>query len=146
MIGSSPSESWRHNRGKSRGTAYNQPKLFAAFDWSRDSGEVRLPSFDCKSPFILILALSSLYTTAMASRRLALNIAQGLRNRAALGAAPLKRGFATPVTNSYGVKTECTTLSNGLTVGTMAVFLGPIGWNISPRSQQSILHGLRRRL
>jgi len=98
-----------------------QPKPFAAFDWLRDSNEVRLPSFDYKNSFILILVLSSLNTTAMASRRLALNLAQGLRNRAALGAAPLKRGFATPVTNSHGVKTECTTLSNGLTVGTMAL-------------------------
>ncbi len=52
----------------------------------------------------------------MASRRLALNLTQGLRNRAALNAvAPLKRGFATPVVKN-GVKTESTTLSNGLTV------------------------------
>jgi len=52
----------------------------------------------------------------MASRRLALNLTQGLRNRAALNAvAPLRRGFATPVVKN-GVKTESTTLSNGLTV------------------------------
>jgi hypothetical protein len=54
----------------------------------------------------------------MASRRLALNLTQGLRNRAALNAvAPLKRGFATPVVKN-GVKTESTTLANGLTVRT----------------------------
>ena len=53
----------------------------------------------------------------MASRRLALNLAQGLRGRAGLNAvAPLRRGFATPVVKN-GVKTESTTLSNGLTVG-----------------------------
>lgn len=54
----------------------------------------------------------------MASRRLALNLAQGLRNRSALGASPLKRGFATPVTTRHGVKTETTTLPNGLTIAT----------------------------
>lgn len=63
----------------------------------------------------------------MASRRLALNLAQGLRNRAAFSAAPLKRGFATPVTTSNGVKTESTTLSNGLTVCAMTVILRSIG-------------------
>lgn len=53
----------------------------------------------------------------MASRRLALNLTQGLRSRAALNTvSPLKRGFATPVIKN-GVKTESTTLSNGLTVG-----------------------------
>jgi hypothetical protein len=52
----------------------------------------------------------------MASRRLALNLSQGLRGRAGLNAvAPLRRGFATPVVKN-GVKTESTTLSNGLTV------------------------------
>lgn len=55
-------------------------------------------------------------TVPMASRRLALNLSQGLRNRASLNAvAPLRRGFATPVVKN-GVKTESTTLSNGLTV------------------------------
>jgi hypothetical protein len=59
---------------------------------------------------------STSFTTSMASRRLALNLTQGLRNRAALNAvSPLKRGFATPVIKN-GVKTESTTLSNGLTV------------------------------
>ncbi|KAI9719414.1 MAG: hypothetical protein M1812_003485 [Candelaria pacifica] len=53
----------------------------------------------------------------MASRRLALNLTQGLRNRAALQSIqPLKRGFATPV--SHGAKTESTTLRNGLTIAT----------------------------
>lgn len=55
----------------------------------------------------------------MASRRLALNLSRGLRNRASLNAvSPLKRGFATPVINKNGVNTETTTLSNGLTVAT----------------------------
>lgn len=54
----------------------------------------------------------------MASRRLALNLSQGLRGRAGLNAvAPLRRGFATPVVKN-GIKTETTTLSNGLTVRT----------------------------
>ncbi|KAI0023719.1 mitochondrial-processing peptidase subunit beta [Xylariomycetidae sp. FL0641] len=55
----------------------------------------------------------------MASRRLALNLAQGMRSRAALNATrSLKRGFATPVTSPAGAKTETTTLKNGLTVAT----------------------------
>lgn len=51
----------------------------------------------------------------MASRRLALNLNQALRSRAAINAvrAPI-RGLATPV--GHGSKTESTTLSNGLTV------------------------------
>jgi hypothetical protein len=57
-----------------------------------------------------------LLITHMASRRLALNLSQGLRGRAGLNAvAPLRRGFATPVVKN-GVKTETTTLTNGLTV------------------------------
>ncbi|TPX09324.1 uncharacterized protein E0L32_009516 [Thyridium curvatum] len=52
----------------------------------------------------------------MASRRLALNLAQGLRGRAGRSAAGLTRGFATPV--SAPVKTQTTTLKNGLTVAT----------------------------
>jgi processing peptidase subunit beta len=51
----------------------------------------------------------------MASRRLALNLTQGLSKRAAFS-APVKRGFATPITSRKGVVTETTTLSNGLTV------------------------------
>ncbi|KAJ4164430.1 hypothetical protein LMH87_006106 [Akanthomyces muscarius] len=52
----------------------------------------------------------------MASRRLALNLSQGLRTRAGLSAAgPLRRGFATP--SNVG-KTQTTTLKNGLTVAT----------------------------
>ena len=54
----------------------------------------------------------------MASRRLALNVNQALRNRAALRSVnPVKRGLATPVNPSYQINTESTTLSNGLTVG-----------------------------
>ena len=53
-------------------------------------------------------------TLAMASRRLAFNLNHALRSRKALSAInPLQRGFATPVDP---VGTECTTLSNGLTV------------------------------
>lgn len=52
----------------------------------------------------------------MASRRLALNLSQGLRNRASLTkSAPLSRGFASPVASAFG-KTQTTTLKNGLTV------------------------------
>ncbi|KAK8132480.1 hypothetical protein PG999_000653 [Apiospora kogelbergensis] len=55
----------------------------------------------------------------MASRRFALNLAQGIRSRAAPSAfRPLKRGFATPVTSPLGAKTQTTTLKNGLTVAT----------------------------
>ena len=51
----------------------------------------------------------------MASPRLALNLNQALRSRAALKAVqPIKRGFATPIHHS--INTESTTLSNGLTV------------------------------
>ena len=56
----------------------------------------------------------------MASRRLALNLQQSLRNRTAINAvkarkqSPLMRGLATPVT--YGSTTESTTLQNGFTV------------------------------
>lgn len=50
----------------------------------------------------------------MASRRLALNLKQALRSRAALRyLQPEKRGFATPV--NHELTTESTTLSNGLT-------------------------------
>lgn len=52
----------------------------------------------------------------MASRRLAYSFNQALRSRAALRSIqPLRRGFATPV--DHLVKTESTTLNNGLTVG-----------------------------
>ncbi|KAK2683440.1 hypothetical protein RAB80_001386 [Fusarium oxysporum f. sp. vasinfectum] len=52
----------------------------------------------------------------MASRRLALNLSRGLRNRAGLSAAaPFTRGFATPSTVG---KTQTSTLKNGLTVAT----------------------------
>ena len=52
----------------------------------------------------------------MASRRLALNLNQALRSRAALKAIqPYKRGFATPI-HQQQINTESTTLTNGLTV------------------------------
>lgn len=52
----------------------------------------------------------------MASRRLALNLSQGLRARSGLAVAgSLRRGFATP--SNVG-KTQTTTLKNGLTVAT----------------------------
>ncbi|KAL2158014.1 hypothetical protein VTH06DRAFT_4824 [Thermothelomyces fergusii] len=53
----------------------------------------------------------------MASRRLALNLAQGLRGRAGGLSVPFRRGFATPHA-SPAIKTETTTLKNGLTVAT----------------------------
>jgi processing peptidase subunit beta len=50
----------------------------------------------------------------MASRRLAFNLHQALRSRAALKSIqPVKRGFASPVLPST---TQSTTLSNGFTV------------------------------
>lgn len=50
----------------------------------------------------------------MASRRLAFCLNQALRSKQALRSIqPLKRNFATPVEPA---RTECTTLSNGLTV------------------------------
>lgn len=54
----------------------------------------------------------------MASRRLALNLSQGLRKGATITkSAPWARGFATPVTSSSVVgKVQTTTLKNGLTV------------------------------
>ncbi|KAM0520909.1 hypothetical protein ACHAP9_005255 [Verticillium nonalfalfae] len=56
----------------------------------------------------------------MASRRLALNLSQGLRNRAALTrTAPLTRGFASPAPG----KTQTTTLKNGLTTSTVGMWI-----------------------
>ncbi|KAK4194868.1 Metalloenzyme, LuxS/M16 peptidase-like protein [Triangularia verruculosa] len=52
----------------------------------------------------------------MASRRLALNLAQGLRGRAGGLSVPVRRGLATP--HSPALKTQTTTLKNGLTVAT----------------------------
>ncbi|KAI1774807.1 mitochondrial-processing peptidase subunit beta [Hypoxylon cercidicola] len=55
----------------------------------------------------------------MASRRLTLNLAQGIRSRAANSAIrSFKRGFATPVTSPVGAKIQTTTLKNGLTIAT----------------------------
>ncbi|KAH6619283.1 Metalloenzyme, LuxS/M16 peptidase-like protein [Chaetomium sp. MPI-SDFR-AT-0129] len=53
----------------------------------------------------------------MASRRLALNLTQGLRGRAGGLSVPFRRGLATPH-SSPAIKTETTTLKNGLTVAT----------------------------
>ncbi|KAL1296734.1 hypothetical protein AAFC00_000204 [Neodothiora populina] len=58
---------------------------------------------------------------SVASRRLALNLQQSLRSRAAINSvksrqSPLLRGLATPV--SHGATTESTTLSNGFTIAT----------------------------
>ena len=64
----------------------------------------QLITFFCNSPVI-----------AMASRRLAYNFNQALRSRAALRfIQPRYRGFATPI--NHQIKTESTTLNNGLTV------------------------------
>ncbi|KAK2762155.1 hypothetical protein FQN54_001163 [Arachnomyces sp. PD_36] len=53
----------------------------------------------------------------MASRRLAFNLNQAMRSRAALKAIqPVKRGFASPV--ALPSSTQSTTLSNGLTIAT----------------------------
>jgi processing peptidase subunit beta len=53
----------------------------------------------------------------MASRRLAFNLNQALKSRAALKSIqPVKRGFASPVT--LPSTTQSTTLSNGFTVHT----------------------------
>jgi hypothetical protein len=63
-------------------------------------------TFSQHAPFSLPLA--------MASRRLAFSLNQALRSKQALRSIqPLKRNFATPVEPA---RTECTTLSNGLTV------------------------------
>ena len=52
----------------------------------------------------------------MASRRLAYQFNQALRSRAALRSIqPRHRGFASPI--NHQIKTESTTLNNGLTVG-----------------------------
>jgi hypothetical protein len=62
-------------------------------------------------------------TSAMASRRLALNLSQGLRNRQALSSTTaLRRGFASPA--NVG-KTQTTTLPNGLTVSLATTPIGP---------------------
>ncbi|KAM7191794.1 mitochondrial-processing peptidase subunit beta [Naviculisporaceae sp. PSN 640] len=52
----------------------------------------------------------------MASRRLALNLSQGVRSRA--GLVVPRRGLATPHHAAPGIKTQTTTLKNGLTVAT----------------------------
>ncbi len=58
----------------------------------------------------------------MASRRLALNLNQAWRAQKALRSVrPLQRGLATPVAHSTA--TECTTLTNGLTVSLSSISL-----------------------
>lgn len=58
----------------------------------------------------------------MATRRLALNLQRGLRNKQALNAIkPVYRGFATPA--SPPVTTQSTTLNNGFTVSSHAVHM-----------------------
>jgi hypothetical protein len=90
-------------------------------------------------------ATTSILPLPMASRRLALNLTQGLRGRAGLNAvAPLRRGFATPVVKN-GVKTESTTLSNGLTVCHTTWMSGVDGQLTSARLLQNTRHGPRRR-
>ena len=80
--------------------------------FSREASK-RETSKDPNKPLIHHTLLSTLIHLPMASRRLALNLAQGLRGRAGLS-LPMKRGLATPV--SPAVKTQTTTLKNGLTV------------------------------
>lgn len=86
--------------GKSRSEPGQIQPLFSLVKSSR--------AYNCSSHIVL-------YPTAMASRRLALNLNQALRSRAALKAiSPRRRGFATPI--YQGINTESTTLANGLTV------------------------------
>lgn len=60
------------------------------------------------------------YSATMASRRLALNLKQAVRSRAALRhLQPERRGFATPI--NHELTTESTTLSNGLTASLLGL-------------------------
>lgn len=62
-------------------------------------------------------------SAVMASRRLAFQLNQALRSRAALKSIqPVKRGFASPVT--LPSRTQSTTLSNGLTVRSLDLLNG----------------------
>ncbi|KAL4914899.1 Metalloenzyme, LuxS/M16 peptidase-like protein [Aspergillus aurantiobrunneus] len=64
-----------------------------------------------------LLSTPTFYPLTMASRRLAFNLNQALRSRAALKSIqPVKRGFASPVT--LPSTTQSTTLSNGFTIAT----------------------------
>lgn len=61
------------------------------------------------------LSTPTFHPVTMASRRLAFNLNQALRSRAALKSIqPVKRGFASPV--ALPSTTQSTTLSNGFTV------------------------------
>jgi processing peptidase subunit beta len=67
--------------------------------------------------FVLHLHLHPHFSPVMASRRLALNLQQGLRAQRAINAVRpniTRRALATPV--SHASTTESTTLSNGFTV------------------------------
>lgn len=80
----------------------------------------------------------------MASRRLAFNLNQALRSRAALKAVqPVRRGFASPVT--LPSRTQSTTLSNGLTVRSHHPVNGCAVLLTRLRSRPSTSHGLRPR-
>ncbi|KAL4876306.1 Metalloenzyme, LuxS/M16 peptidase-like protein [Aspergillus karnatakaensis] len=62
-------------------------------------------------------SIPTFHPLTMASRRLAFNLNQALRSRAALKSIqPVKRGFASPV--ALPSTTESTTLSNGFTIAT----------------------------
>lgn len=65
------------------------------------------------------------YSFDMASQRLALNIQQALRNKKALNAIAPFRKYASVIQPS---RTESTTLSNGLTVGTHLPTRKVINW------------------
>lgn len=73
------------------------------------STSIELAKLKSSSPLLFTCPKS------MASRRLALNLNQTLRSRAALKSIQPTRGFATPI-HQGGINTESTTLSNGLTV------------------------------
>jgi hypothetical protein len=116
----------------------------ASLDKSEGTTGLPTPSQYHDVHFQEIPSTHLLLTTLMASRRLALNLSQGLRGRAGLNAvAPLRRGFATPVVKN-GVKTESTTLSNGLTVNSQcSSAMGHL--LMRDRSLQSIRPGPRPR-
>ena len=77
---------------------------------------------------------------AMASRRLAFNLNQALRSRAALKSIqPVKRGFASPV--ALPSTTQSTTLSNGFTVRPAILRSSTAASLILPRLPLSTRHG-----
>ena len=79
---------------------------------------------------------------AMASRRLAFNLNQALRSRAALKSIqPVKRGFASPV--ALPSTTQSTTLSNGFTVRPAIPFDSTAASLMTCRSPPITPHGRR---